>query len=120
MVSFNERYGPSRPKDLLQAFYGEERIMEVLKQETHEYVVECFRPEGQMVNIGLTKGDVFDPLIRDAQFCFVKGFRGDINGDKFRAGTVFCEYCGLGTNPACSLEHPAPWRIAGIIVEQIR
>ncbi len=55
MVSFNERYGPSRPKDLLHAFEGEERIRQVLKKEAHEYMVEGFRPEGYMIDISLTE-----------------------------------------------------------------
>jgi hypothetical protein len=52
-------------------------------------------------------------------FCFEEGFPGDINRDKFRAGTVPGKYCGLGANAARGFKHPAPRRIAGVVVEQL-
>jgi hypothetical protein len=46
MVSFNERYAPSRPEGLLEFFESELRIGQVFEKEAHEYMVEGFRPEG--------------------------------------------------------------------------
>ena len=45
MISFNKRYGTSRPEDFLHTCDGEERIWQVLKQEAHEDMVEGIRPE---------------------------------------------------------------------------
>jgi hypothetical protein len=72
-----------------------------------------------MVDIGLTKRDVGDSLLRNTMFCLDEGFPGDINRDKFRTGTVPGKEDGLGPNTACSLEHPAPWRVTGVVVEQL-
>jgi hypothetical protein len=55
----------------------------------------------------------------NAKFCLDQGVRRDINRDKFRQGAVFGEYYSLGTNTARSFEHPAPRRIAGVVVEQL-
>jgi hypothetical protein len=118
MVSFCERNGTPRPEDLFHAFEGEEWIGQVLKEKAHENMVEGVRSERQMKDISLSERDVGDPLLRSTKFCPGQGFPGDINRDKFRAGTVPGKEYGLGAYTARSFEYPASRGIAGVTVEQ--
>jgi hypothetical protein len=91
----------------------------VFEQEADEDMVEAVRQKREVTDIGLPEGHVPAAFPIRPLFCLPERFRRDVNGYEFRPRAVLCEDYGLGANPACCFEHPAPGRVADIVVEKV-